>query len=128
MATRLIEPRTKDDTKAAVRVRDLRRAFGDKVVLEHLDLTIAPGELVAVLGRSGSGKSTLLRTLAGLDPVQHGDVDVPGSDPPQTVRWQGTWAPGLIALGGNEESPLHLAMARDAASATEVVDRLKRGF
>ena len=93
MATRLIEPRTKDDTKAAVRVRDLRRAFGDKVVLEHLDLTIAPGELVAVLGRSGSGKSTLLRTLAGLDPVQHGDVDVPGSvgvafQEPRLLPWK----------------------------------------
>ncbi|WP_190816889.1 ABC transporter ATP-binding protein [Saccharopolyspora pogona] len=50
-----------------VRVRGLVRRFGDRVVLEGIDLDIAPGEFVALLGRSGSGKSTLLRALAGLD-------------------------------------------------------------
>jgi sulfonate transport system ATP-binding protein len=47
--------------------RDLTRRFGDHVVLDHLNLDIAPGEFVALLGRSGSGKSTLLRALARLD-------------------------------------------------------------
>jgi sulfonate transport system ATP-binding protein len=93
MATRLIESRPREGTSPAVRVRDLRRAFGDHVVLDHLDLSIAPGELVAVLGRSGSGKSTLLRTLAGLDPVQQGEVEVPGSvgvafQEPRLLPWK----------------------------------------
>ncbi len=57
----------------SVVVRDLVRAYGDEPVLDHLDLDIAAGEFVAILGRSGSGKSTLLRALAGLD------RDVPGS-------------------------------------------------
>jgi sulfonate transport system ATP-binding protein len=51
----------------AVRTRGLVRAFGDRIVLRELDLTIAKGEFTALLGRSGSGKSTLLRAVARLD-------------------------------------------------------------
>ena len=54
-------------TTPAVRVRGLRRSFGGRTVLEGIDLDIARGEFVALLGKSGSGKSTFLRALAGLD-------------------------------------------------------------
>jgi sulfonate transport system ATP-binding protein len=58
---------------SAVRVEGLTRGYRGRVVLDRLDLAIAEGEFVALLGRSGSGKSTLLRALAGLD------AGVPGS-------------------------------------------------
>lgn len=66
----------------AVRVRDLHRSFNKAGgVLNGLDLDIARGEFVALIGRSGSGKSTLLRAMAGLDRdvAGHGSVRVPGS-------------------------------------------------
>ncbi|GID91132.1 ABC transporter ATP-binding protein [Amorphoplanes digitatis] len=67
-------------TELAVRVRDLHRSFNaDGGVLNGLDLDIAAGEFVALIGRSGTGKSTLLRALAGLDRdvAGHGRITVP---------------------------------------------------
>jgi sulfonate transport system ATP-binding protein len=58
-------------------VEQVVRRFGERVVLDHLDLAIGQEELVVLLGPSGCGKSTLLRLLAGLDRPDGGTVDVP---------------------------------------------------
>ncbi|WP_433428859.1 ABC transporter ATP-binding protein [Nonomuraea sp. CA-141351] len=55
------------DVGRLTRTQGLTRRYGTRTVLDSLDLEIAPGEFVALLGQSGSGKSTLLRALAGLD-------------------------------------------------------------
>ncbi|SDD08315.1 ABC transporter ATP-binding protein [Glycomyces harbinensis] len=65
------------EVPTAVAVRGLDKSFGAQHVLRGVDLGIAPGEFVALLGRSGSGKSTLLRVLAGLDTDFDGEAAVP---------------------------------------------------
>ncbi len=67
------------------RRRELRstgspRPTGPQVVLDAIDLDIAPGELLALLGPSGSGKTTLLRLLAGLDTASQGAIRLGGED------------------------------------------------
>ena len=64
----------------AISIRGLSKAFGAELVLDHVDLEIAPGELLALLGPSGSGKTTLLRLLAGLETASEGSIAFDGED------------------------------------------------
>ncbi|KAB1657992.1 amino acid ABC transporter ATP-binding protein [Pseudoclavibacter chungangensis] len=63
-----------------VEVVDLHKSFGSNDVLKGIDLTIANGEVIAIIGPSGSGKSTLLRCLNRLEEVTSGHVYVDGED------------------------------------------------
>ncbi|KJY32091.1 ABC transporter ATP-binding protein, partial [Streptomyces katrae] len=65
---------------ARVEFRGLRRAFGTTTALDGLDLTVEPGELLALLGPSGCGKTTALRVLAGFEHPDSGEVLVDGQD------------------------------------------------
>ncbi len=104
----------------AVRVRGLTRRFGQTVVLNRLDLDLAPGEHVALLGRSGSGKTTLLRALAGLDPApEDAEISLPRPvsvvfQEPRLLPWKSVWR--NVALGLQGPNP----RARAEAALAEV--------
>jgi putative spermidine/putrescine transport system ATP-binding protein len=74
------EQRGAPSAGAAVRLRDIRRTFGDVVAIDRLDLDIAEGEFFTLLGPSGSGKTTTLRVIAGFEQPDEGHVELAGVD------------------------------------------------
>ena len=63
-----------------IRIRDLHKSFGDKVVLDGLDLDVGVGESVVVIGGSGSGKSVMLKCILGLLSPESGTIQVDGEE------------------------------------------------
>jgi polar amino acid transport system ATP-binding protein len=63
-----------------VRLEGVRKSFGENLVLDGIDLTVAHGEVLVVIGPSGSGKSTLLRCVNLLEPIQAGKVFLEGEE------------------------------------------------
>ncbi|OZI44606.1 ectoine/hydroxyectoine ABC transporter ATP-binding protein EhuA [Bordetella genomosp. 5] len=63
---------------ASIRLKNLRKSYGELEVLRGIDLEIPAGETVSVIGPSGSGKSTLLRMLMTLDQPTDGEIEIDG--------------------------------------------------
>jgi ABC-type polar amino acid transport system ATPase subunit len=61
-----------------VELREVRKAFGEQVVLDGIDLVVRRGEAIVIAGPSGSGKSTMLRCVNGLEPIDGGEVRFDG--------------------------------------------------
>lgn len=61
-------------------INELRSAYGESEVLHGLDLNVAPGEIVAIMGRNGMGKTTLMKSLMGIVPARSGSVTVDGKE------------------------------------------------
>ena len=80
--------------KEKLKLKEVHKSFGKIPVLQGINLTVAEGEMVCLIGSSGSGKSTLLRCINLLEPIDNGqiyyggvDISEPGLDP-QPVRQQ----------------------------------------
>ncbi|WP_122818235.1 ABC-F family ATP-binding cassette domain-containing protein [Nocardioides pantholopis] len=96
--------------------KDLAGGHGHRVLFEHLDLTVAPGDVVGVVGANGAGKSTLLRLLAGADTPMAGTVSTAPSD--AFVGWlpqEHERVPGETVAG-------YLARRTGAAAATAAME------
>jgi len=71
---------TTEAATPAVRIRGLRRSFGERVVLDGIDLEVSRGETLTILGRSGGGKSVLLRLIIGLQQPDAGSIEIDGHE------------------------------------------------
>jgi phospholipid/cholesterol/gamma-HCH transport system ATP-binding protein len=133
-ATAKIRPSAARDPDAIVlECRDLSVGY-DHPILEHIDLTVARGEIVALLGGSGCGKSTLLRTIVGLLPPLAGEVvvfgqsmyELPPDDRNRLLRRTGTAFQqdalfGSMTLEDNVALPLRELTRLPAAVIREMV-------
>src|SRR3954465_22281 len=73
------------DMSATMIARDLAAGHGDRTLFRSLDLVVAPGDVIGLVGVNGAGKTTLLRTLAGRGPAGSGTG--PLSPPPANVGY-----------------------------------------
>jgi ABC-2 type transport system ATP-binding protein len=76
-------------TRSAISATGLRKSFGDKVVLDDIDLTVAEGKVFSLLGPNGAGKTTMVQILSTLIPADRGELRVAGHDlakEPDAVR------------------------------------------
>jgi len=103
----------------SVKLQGVTKDFGDHRVLRGIDLTIRPGQFVAVVGRSGCGKSTLLRLIAGLDTTTQGSIVVDH----QTGGWR-----DVVRLMFQEPRllPWQRVAANVAVGLTHAPDRQER--
>ena len=122
-----------------VEVRDLTIGYGERVVMEKLNFSIAPGEIVCIMGGSGCGKSTLLKHLIGLYEPMKGDIFirnrsiVTASEKEKKeimrsfgVTYQGGALFGSMSVAENVELPLIYQNVKRAERVERVKSALER--
>src|SRR5215203_3264967 len=130
--TATLEAPTPSHVNAAVALTGVRKVFGHGagavVALDGVDLRVAPGEFVCLLGASGCGKSTLLNLVAGLDAPTSGEITLTTSRP--AVMFQEAALMPWLTASRNVELPLRLAgfgRAERRDKAAELLELVRLG-
>ena len=104
----------------ALRIEGLRKSFGEHLVLDGIDLTVAEHEVVCLIGASGSGKSTLLRCVNLLEPIDAGRIFVGGAEiTARDVRCRPHPAAHRHRVPGLQPVPAHERAAQRHAGADQ---------
>ena len=104
-------------TRPAIRIRDLRKTFGQLIAIDGVSVDIAHGEFFMIVGPSGCGKTTLLRILAGLESVTSGTIEIatPNSQRPvNSMIFQGDSIFPWMTVWDNAAYGLKMRRARPA--------------
>lgn len=116
---------------AALTARGVTKAFDGRGVLNEIDINIAPGDFISIVGRSGCGKSTLLRLLVGLDTPTSGAIDRSGSAPrlmfqePRLLPWARVGENVGVGLGREVRSDADRDAIERALQAVGLADRAR---
>ena len=129
-----------NDTSPAIVIHSLTKTFGERTILNGVDLEVQHGETLVILGASGSGKSTLLRCMVGLERPDSGTVHVLGTDMFDTdpialsllrrrigMAFQGGALFGSMSLAGNIDLVL-AEFTRLPRSTRRIIARIKLGM
>ena len=68
------------ESEKIIELKNLKKQYGDNVVLKNINLHVDRGEVVSIIGPSGSGKSTILRCIVDLESITSGEVLIEGNN------------------------------------------------
>ncbi|MGV9865413.1 ABC transporter ATP-binding protein [Rhodococcus koreensis] len=101
-------------TADVLRARSVTRKFGDFTAVDSMSMTVAPGEVVGLLGANGAGKTTLIRMLLGLLAATEGAVELLGGPPDRTRRARMGYVPQNLGLYRDLTVEENLAFSAEA--------------
>ena len=121
------------DPGILIRVQDLAVGFGDRMIIDGLDLDVRRGEILGVVGASGTGKSVLLRTIIGLVKKQRGTIELFGVDRDTATleemlaietRWGVLFQHGALFSSLNVKQNIQMPMREHANFSPRLLEEL----